>query len=324
MTPPEKQPRQRGESEAAALVEQLQRTAGNAAVGGLLAESRASPGATRTGDPVPPPLRESAERKLGSDLGDVRVHSDLAAEAYASSHRAEAVTIGQDVFLGSETDLVSGRGQKTLLHELVHAVQSMNASTSSASARGGTSLAGAEHEARQISSAGLGGAVLSPAQPAPVGAAQRKSLDDEQPADDQASPQPGPTAQELLNPPESEDESAQGPKPGTSGENESVVFEVTIMEPLRGVMQAVEDQDWEKANDILQTIGFRLMDYQNAYEKSDPLLYRTLMSARGWMGMFYAQLNRRLDKDLWSDDQMTKFYRDEVLAEFQSIEGLLH
>jgi len=102
------------------LVESLQRAAGNAAVSRLL--GRGGGAEPRTGAPLAPDIRTAAERTLGAELGQVRVHSGPEAADYAGSLRADGVTVGHEVFLGSEAaDPMTARGRKTLLHELVHA-----------------------------------------------------------------------------------------------------------------------------------------------------------------------------------------------------------
>jgi len=309
-------------ADSRALVEALQHSAGNAAVGALLADSRRAAFAG-TGQELAPAIRESAERKVGSDLTGVRVHSDAAANAFVRSMHAQAATVDRDVFVSDSVDDSTARGRKTLLHELVHVAQSGSASALPERSETNTSSTmRIEDEAARIAAGSAAGAsgLTERAQP---GVAHLKAADD-----DEAVPEPdgqataGPTAEELLNPPEStEDET---PAPGTSGEAEGVAYEVTIMQPLRAAQLAVDDQDWEKAYAILQTIGMRMMNYQNAYEKSDPLLYRSLMSARGWIGVFYQQLERRLDKDTWSDQRMSEFFKSDVIEEFQAIEDKLH
>jgi hypothetical protein len=306
-----------------AVVQALQRAAGNAAVGALLADQRNR--TTSPGEALAPDVREPAERKLGADLASVRVHSDASAADYAGALHAEAVTVGQDVFLASAVNTRTSRGQKTLLHELVHAAQAPDsrASNGQAVGRPPSRSAPAETEARTISAGGFDGLTMRPREQAASAVPHLKPAEDEEtvPASDQE-PAPGSLAQELLNPPDSTD--ANAPAPGTSGPAEGVAFEITIMQPLRSVQQAVEEQDWDKAFEILQSIGMPLMNYQNAYEKRDPMLHSTLMAARGWLSVFYQQLERRLDRDVWTDDHMTEFFKTEVVGEFQRIEGLLH
>jgi hypothetical protein len=131
---------------------------------------------------------------------------------------------------------------------------------------------------------------------------------------------------DFLNPeplPEGAEAGPQTPKPGESGEAESVVYEITIMQPLRAALAAAETQDWDIALDQLKAIGFRLLDYQTAYEKSDPVLSTQLMAARGWLGIVYGQLNRRLNRDTWSDEQIADGMRRSADS-FQEIESKVH
>ncbi len=306
------------------VLEALQRAAGNAAVGQLLRSN--APGAAPTGgERLPPSLQAAAETRLGTDMSSVRVHRDADAAAYAAGLGAQAVTVGRHVY-ARDADPSTSAGRRTLLHELVHVAQSPSdviEQPRALSARGSA----AEVEARQIAASGLGAPAMKPVATAPAGIAHLKAVDEKEDVDETAAvsdpAQPKVTAEELLNPAVDPDAST-GPEPGKSGENEGVVYEISIMQPLRATLSAVQEQDWEKALSILQTIGMPLMNYQNAYEKSDPLLHATLMSARGWLGMVYSQLNRRMDRDVWSDDQITKYFETEVVAEFQRIEGMLH
>ena len=324
--PAAKQPTRNPTPDAAtnggAVVQALQRAAGNAAVGALLADQRSR--TPSPGESLAPGVRESAERKLGADLADVRVHSDATAAEYAGSLHAEAVTVDHDVFLASAVNTRTSRGQKTLLHELVHAAQAPGSRAADSQALGSAPSRNspAEAEARAISAGGFDGLTSRPREQAASAVPHLKSADDDEsvPAPGEQ-PAPGTLAEELLNPPDSAD---AGPAPGTSGAGEGVAFEITVMQPLRSVEQAVEEQDWDKAYEILQTIGMQLLNYQNAYEKSDPMLHQTLMSARGWLSVFYQQLERRLDRDVWSDARMTDYFKSEVVGEFQRIEGLLH
>ena len=308
--------------ELASVVEALQRNAGNAAVGALFA-SRRDRSAAQAGESLAPAVQAAAQRKLGTDLGDVRVHSDAAADSYARSMHAQAVTQGKDVFVTSRVDPATSGGRKTLLHELVHVAQSSNAMPAQRqpSTEAPAQQSASEAEARAISASGFGGVTVRPAEGATAGVAHLKpdSDEDEDVSAGEAA-KPGSLAQELLNPPDSTEPSE--PNAGSLGANENVAFEITIVEPLRAVQVAVEEQDWEKAYDILQTIGQRMLDYQLAYEKSNPALSQALMSARGWLGVFYQQLNRRLDRGVWSDDQMSSYVKDEIVGEFERIETL--
>lgn len=64
-------------------------------------------------------LAGHAERAFGSDLADVRIHHDGAADAVG----AQAFARGNDVHLGRDADLSSRQGQELLGHELAHVVQ---------------------------------------------------------------------------------------------------------------------------------------------------------------------------------------------------------
>jgi Domain of unknown function (DUF4157) len=306
-----------------AMVESLQRSAGNAAVGALLTTRQTAAPPTGGGEPLPPTIREGAERKLGADLAGVRLHDDDGAMRYAKGLGAEAVTVGSDVYLGrTGNELGSNDARQTLVHELVHVAQG---SSGANSVPRGVSRAtsGPEVEARRIAAQGFDGSPTAPTQAAPAGVAFRKTEEDKEPqSDTEQASKPGQLAEQLLNP-ESGDTGPEGPAPGASGDAEAVAYEVSVMQPLRAVLVAVEQQDWEAAMIQLQQVGQRLLDYQVAYEKRDPTIYTRLMSARGWLSVAYQQVSRRLDTGAWSDEAIANHFRDDV-GEFQQIEALLH
>lgn len=107
---------------------QLQRLAGNDAVGGLVDELPPSPvlevlGAGR-GQPLESGLRREMEARLGSDFSDVRLHTDAAATESARSVGAHAYTVGSDVVFQRESYEPSSIAGRTMLaHELSHVVQ---------------------------------------------------------------------------------------------------------------------------------------------------------------------------------------------------------
>jgi len=299
-----------------ALFESLQRAAGNAAVGRLLSAREATPGSS-----LPTDIQAKAERKLGADLSAVRLHTDAEADNYARSENAEAATVGKDVYLGTQAaDLSNSASQRTLLHELVHAAQAGDPTTSR---RGSGASAGSpESEARTIAASGFEGPAASVAQVAHLGVAHLKSIDEDEPIDQQdTEATPAVTAEELLNPKTDEQDTA--PKPGESGESEAVAYEITVMQPLRDALAKVETQDWDEAMAALQAVGMRLLDYQNIYETKDQMLYTRIMSARGWLGLAVQHIGQRLGAKEWTDDQIANHMRDDV-GEFERIASLIH
>jgi hypothetical protein len=76
------------------------------------------------GSPLPEDVRGDMEGRLGSDLSDVRVHTDADAHSLNESVAARAFTVGSDVFFkqGSYSP-GSTDGEKLLAHELTHVVQ---------------------------------------------------------------------------------------------------------------------------------------------------------------------------------------------------------
>jgi len=74
------------------------------------------------------PLDEATRRHMegffGTELTDVRVHADADAAALAKNLRAEALTIGRDIYFAKgKFDPTSSKGQALLAHELTHVLQ---------------------------------------------------------------------------------------------------------------------------------------------------------------------------------------------------------
>jgi len=80
------------------------------------------------GDPLDATTRSRFERRLGVDLGGVRVYSGEFAEKITTQHTAEAVTVGGTgmIFMSGTPDRspATSAGRALLAHELTHVAQS--------------------------------------------------------------------------------------------------------------------------------------------------------------------------------------------------------
>jgi hypothetical protein len=163
------------QAEPQAMIESLQRAAGNAAVSRLLSSQQSSP-PTSDGRPLPPNVQSRAEGRLGSDLNAVRVHDGAAADAYGRALDADAVTVGHDIYLRQSVDPGTADGQRTLMHELTHVAQ---ASGAPGTAPTGVSRVGsaAEREAARVSASGLSGPSAHVSETAPAGIAHRQAVE---------------------------------------------------------------------------------------------------------------------------------------------------
>lgn len=123
---------------------QLQRDAGNAAVAQLAEEEGRSPVldvVSGGGSPLAPDVRTDMEQRLGSDFGDVRVHTDSAAHESARSVGAHAYTVGSHVvFQRDAYDASSTAGRTTLAHELTHVMQQRSGPVDGTPTGGGVSV----------------------------------------------------------------------------------------------------------------------------------------------------------------------------------------
>ena len=75
------------------------------------------------GQALDPHTRAFMESRFGHDFSDVRVHTDTAAAASASSLNARAYTVGRDVVFASGEYAPAAQGGRLLAHELAHVVQ---------------------------------------------------------------------------------------------------------------------------------------------------------------------------------------------------------
>jgi Domain of unknown function (DUF4157) len=76
------------------------------------------------GEQLPADIQSEMEQELGSDLSDVRLHTDSTSAELAKSLGARAFTQGRDVFFARGAyDENSLRGRETLIHELTHVAE---------------------------------------------------------------------------------------------------------------------------------------------------------------------------------------------------------
>ncbi|HMG22472.1 MAG TPA: DUF4157 domain-containing protein, partial [Kofleriaceae bacterium] len=91
-----------------------------------------------SGAPLPAAVRRKMEDELGIDLARVRVHTDSVAAHAARAVRAEAFTVGEDIFFADGAYAPESRaGQKLLAHELTHVVQSWQGRSDGGAGSGG-------------------------------------------------------------------------------------------------------------------------------------------------------------------------------------------
>lgn len=141
----------------------LQRSAGNAAVAGLL--SGEAPDLVRSalsepGRPLDAGVRATGEAALGVDLSSVRVHEGGEAARSAEAVAARAFTAGDHVVLGAAASAAGRAGrERVLAHELAHVVQQRSGPVEAVPAGGGLGLSRPgdrfEQEAERFA-AGLG------------------------------------------------------------------------------------------------------------------------------------------------------------------------
>lgn len=144
----------------------LQRSAGNAGTAEMLEEERSPVHDVvgTSGESLAPDVRADMEGRLGHDFGDVRVHTDGAADASARSVNAHAYTVGSHiVFQRSAFDPGSHAGRTTLAHELTHVVQQRSGPVDGTPAAGGISVSDPSDRFEREASAAAEQAMAAPA-----------------------------------------------------------------------------------------------------------------------------------------------------------------
>jgi Domain of unknown function (DUF4157) len=121
----------------------LQRAAGNAETAELLEDDRSPVHdvISSSGTPLEAPVRAEMESRFGQGFSDVRIHTDAAAHASATSVNAQAYTVGSDiVFQRDKYDPTSQSGKHMLAHELTHVVQQRSGPVDGTEAGGGVKI----------------------------------------------------------------------------------------------------------------------------------------------------------------------------------------
>jgi hypothetical protein len=102
------------------------------------------------GGALPVQARNDMERSLGTDMSQVRIHTDAAAAEAAGELGARAFTIGNHVYFGlGQFSPTSGGGRRLLAHELTHVAQHRRADTAPPPTRVSSPLDPAERGARR-------------------------------------------------------------------------------------------------------------------------------------------------------------------------------
>lgn len=161
---------------------ELQRSAGNAATAGLVAQrEEVADVVSGGGQPLPAQVRHEMETRMGHDFSDVRVHHDAAADASATAMRARAYTVGTNiVFQRDAFNPTSFAGRKLIAHELTHVVQQRHGPVSGTDIGGGVKVSDPADRFEREAEA-TAHEVMS--QPLPEVAVQRERLEEEEDVD---------------------------------------------------------------------------------------------------------------------------------------------
>ncbi|MFJ8470181.1 eCIS core domain-containing protein [Streptomyces swartbergensis] len=121
-----------------------------------------------TGDPLPAPTRSRLRAAVGPAAGALRAHHDTPADALARGRRADAVTVGRDVyFRHGRLNPQDPRGFGLLVHEATHVLALLRPGASWFRATGAGTRAEESEALRNEQAARAGAAPPPPAAPAP-------------------------------------------------------------------------------------------------------------------------------------------------------------
>jgi hypothetical protein len=162
----------------------LQRVVGNAGVATMMEEER-SPVHDVVGSggaALDPDTRTEMEGRFGQDFGDVRVHTDGAAQESAKSVNAQAYTVGSNiVFQRDKYDPSSAEGRHMLAHELTHVVQQRSGPVDGSDAGGGIKVSDPSDRFEREASANADRLMSTPAPTAASAApVQRQEMPEEE------------------------------------------------------------------------------------------------------------------------------------------------
>lgn len=117
-----------------------------------------------TGHSLPDAVRQQMQAAFGTDLNDVRVHTNAAAGESARRHTADAFALGRDiVFAPGKYSPGTQEGDRLLAHEITHTLQQSGSGTTSE-----TTLEAEAHNAASRALAGLPVGQLSCSAPRPM------------------------------------------------------------------------------------------------------------------------------------------------------------
>ena len=93
------------------------------------------------GMPLPGSVRAFMEPRFGADFSLVRIHTDEAAATLSEQYRAQAFTVGRDIYFGrGQFQPGAATGRELIAHELTHTIQQGAATAPGLSARAPPSI----------------------------------------------------------------------------------------------------------------------------------------------------------------------------------------
>ncbi len=167
-----------------AAVMDLQRLAGNSAVGAALEDQDRSPVHdvvnSGGGSALPAEVAGEMSQRLGHDFSDVRVHTGGQAHDSAVAVNAQAYTVGNNVvFQRDKYDPGSDSGKLMLAHELTHVVQQRHGKVDGSDAGGGIRVSDPSDRFEREASANAEAVMSTPA-PAAAGPAVQREVDEDE------------------------------------------------------------------------------------------------------------------------------------------------
>lgn len=114
-------------------------------------------------------------------------------------------------------------------------------------------------------------------------------------------------ATDLMRPGDEEPgEAAREADSATARRFDQVGLEIYVLAPLRRLAVDVERQEWEAAQATFRDVGSALLDFHEHYAQSEPVVAERLLNYKNFLGIVYAHIGYRLNSFGPSDDELTE------------------
>lgn len=114
-------------------------------------------------------------------------------------------------------------------------------------------------------------------------------------------------ASDLMRPGDEEPgEAAREGEPGSVRLFDQGGLEIYVLAPLRRLAVDVERQEWEAAQETFGDVGRALLEFYEHYLRTEPAVAERLLNYKNFLGIAYTHIGYRLNSFGPSDDELTR------------------